>query len=70
MFTDWNSILSNRDNVNAVNHFASGRMSGEEFYSRFSGTRLGGSIRNLLRTYGVDRARILAKKALNRRELV
>jgi hypothetical protein len=70
MFTDWNSILSNRGNVHTVNNFANGSISGEDFYARFCGTPLGGSIRNLLRTYGVERARILAKKALNRRELV
>ena len=70
MTTDWNSILVNRENVNAVHSFANGRISGEDFYARFSGTKLGGHVRNLLRTYGVERARILAKKALNRRELV
>jgi hypothetical protein len=70
MTTDWNSILVNRENVNAVHSFANGRISGEDFYARFSCTKLGGHVRNLLRTYGVERARILAKKALNRRELV
>lgn len=70
MATDWSSILLNRQNVNIVNNFANGRISGMEFYHKFSGTELGGHIRNLLRTYGVEHARILAKKALNRRELV
>ena len=70
MATNWGSILANRENIVIVNNFANGTISGMEFYYKFSGTKLGGHIRNLLRTYGVEHARILAKKALNRRELV
>ena len=65
--TDWNSVLTNRTSVNVVSQFAQGSMSGRQFYSAFSNTPSGGVVRNLLRTHGVDRARVLARKALNRR---
>tara|TARA_R100000008_G_scaffold54328_1_gene33161 strand:+ start:10698 stop:10910 length:213 start_codon:yes stop_codon:yes gene_type:complete len=68
MTTNWTSILSNRKNRSAVTNFANGNMTGREFYATFANTSLGGHVRNLLRTYGVDRARKLARKALNRRE--
>ena len=45
-------------------------MTGREFYAVFANTSLGGHVRNLLRSYGVDRSRKLARKALNRREFV
>ena len=70
MTTNWTSILSNRKNRTAVTNFANGNMTGREFYSAFANTSLGGHVRNLLRSYGVDQARKLARKALNRRELV
>jgi len=65
--TDWNVVLTNRSNVNAVRSFASGNTSGRQFYASFANTPSGGVVRNLLRTHGVDRARVLARKALNRR---
>ena len=65
--TDWNAVLTNRTSVNVVSQFAPGSMSGRQFYSAFSNTPSGGVVRNLLRTHGVDRARVLARKALNRR---
>ncbi len=68
MTTDWNSILSNRKNVTAVKKFATGGSSGREFYASFANTSTGGNVRKLLRTHGVDGARMLAKKALSRRE--
>tara|TARA_Y100000401_G_C8316331_1_gene222678 strand:+ start:221 stop:430 length:210 start_codon:yes stop_codon:yes gene_type:complete len=68
MTTDWNSILSNRKNVTAVKKFATGGSSGREFYASFANTSTGGNVRTLLRTHGVDGARMLAKKALSRRE--
>tara|TARA_A100001515_G_scaffold16570_1_gene12080 strand:- start:60 stop:272 length:213 start_codon:yes stop_codon:yes gene_type:complete len=70
MTTDWNSILSNRKNVTAVTKFANGGSSGREFYASFANTSTGGSVRTLLRTHGVDGARMLAKKALSRRKTV
>lgn len=70
MTTDWNSILSNRKNMTAVKRFADGGSSGREFYASFANTSTGGSVRTLLRTHGVDGARILAKKALSRRKTV
>ena len=65
--TDWNAVLTNRSNVSAVRNFASGSISGRQFYASFANTPSGGVVRNLLRTHGVDRARVLARKALNRR---
>jgi len=65
--TDWNAVLTNRTSVNVVSNFAQGNMSGRQFYSAFANTPSGGVVRNLLRTHGVDRARVLARKALSRR---
>ena len=65
--TDWSAVLTNRSNVSAVRNFASGNTSGRQFYACFANTESGGVVRNLLRTHGVDRARVLARKALNRR---
>ena len=70
MTTNWSSILGNRKNVTAVKRFASGGSSGREFYASFTNTSTGGSVRSLLRTHGVDGARMLAKKALSRRKTV
>jgi hypothetical protein len=68
MTTDWNSILGDRKNVSLATQFAMGNLSGSEFYSHFAGTECGGEVRNLLRSKGgVNRARVLARKALNRR---
>lgn len=69
MTTDWNSILSNRKNVTAAKSFATGGLSGSDFYSHFAGTESGGEVRTLLRNGGVDRARTLTRKALNRRNV-
>jgi len=65
--TDWNAVFTNRTNINVVRNFAQGNMSGRQFYSAFANTPSGGVVRNLLRNHGVDRARVLARKALNRR---
>ncbi len=65
--TDWNAVLTNRTSVNVVSNFAKGDMTGRQFYSAFANTPSGGVVRNLLRDHGVDRARVLARKALNRR---
>ena len=70
MTTNWNSILGNRKNRSVVESFASGEITGRDFYAAFANTSLGGNVRNLLRSYGVNRSRSLARKALNRRECV
>lgn len=67
MTTDWNSLLSTKRNVTTVSKFASGNISGRSFYSKFANTPVGGTVRSLLRNYGVNRARTLARKALSRR---
>lgn len=69
MTTDWNSILKDRQNVSLAQQFAMGNLSGSEFYSYHAGTDSGGQVRSLLRAEGgVDRARGLTRKALNRRK--
>ncbi len=70
MMTDWNAILSNRKNVSLARQFATGSITGREFYSHFAGTDTGGEVRSLLRTGGVNRARTLTRKALNRRNVI
>jgi hypothetical protein len=67
--TDWGSVLTTKQNILNVKNFVDGNLSGREFYSRFANTDSGGVVRNLLRTYGVDHARRLARKALSRREV-
>ena len=67
MTTDWNSLLGTKRNITTVSNFASGKLSGRSFYSSFANTSGGGTVRSLLRNYGVDRARTLARKALSRR---
>ena len=67
MTTNWTSLLSTKRNVNTVSSFATGDISGRQFYSAFANTDSGGIVRGLLRNYGVDRARSLARKALSRR---
>ncbi len=67
MTTDWTSLLTTKRNVTAVSSFASGTMSGRQFYSVFANTKSGGTVRSLLRNYGVSKARTLARKALSRR---
>jgi hypothetical protein len=48
--------------------FAHGIISDKKFYSQFKSTEHGGMIRNLLREKGVDNARKLALRALQRRK--
>lgn len=67
MTTDWTSVFTTDTNVDTVQNFADGTLSGRQFYSHFANTESGGTVRNLLRHYGVDHARRLARKALSRR---
>jgi hypothetical protein len=67
MYTDWNSLLNTKRNINAVSNFANGSTTGKEFLSSFANTSGGGTARTLLRERGVTGARVLAKKALSRR---
>ena len=68
MTTNWNIILNgNRRNIKLAKNFAVGNLSGSEFYSYFKNTEAGGEVRSLLRNGGVNRARQLTRKALNRR---
>ena len=67
MTTDWNSLLTTKRNITTVSNFASGAMTGKEFYSSFANTSGAGTVRTLLRERGVTGARVLAQKALSRR---
>lgn len=67
--TDWGTLLSSKKNVSLVEQFAFGDMSGNTFYSAFSNTQHGGTVRTLLRTYGVTYSKRLARKALGRRSV-
>lgn len=65
--TNWSLLVTNRYNRKNLALFASGQKSGRAFYEEYAGGELGGTVRNLLKENGVDRARNLAKKALRRR---
>ena len=67
MMTDWEALLSSKQDVGVVKQFAYGCMSGRDFYSTFSNTENGGVVRSLLRKNGVTYSKRLARKALNRR---
>ena len=45
MTTDWNTILSNRQSVSVAQKFATGNLSGSEFYSYHANTASGGEVR-------------------------
>jgi len=67
MTTNWTLLLNTKQDRSTVSSFASGDISGKEFYSGFVNTSSGGVVRGLLRNYGVDQSRTLARKALSRR---
>ena len=67
MTTNWTNLLSSKKNVSKVVNFARGQMSGQDFYSHFTNTENGGTVRGLLRDHGVNESRRLARKALSRR---
>ena len=67
MTTNWNAVLKTRNNIRLAKKFATGTISGAEFYSNFANTEEGGEIRTLLRKGGVQHARQLTRKALSRR---
>ena len=65
MKTDWTGLIE--ANKSSVAKFATGKMSGRDFYNVFRNTDLGGEARSLLRNRGVTYARRLARKGLKRR---
>lgn len=67
--TNWTTLLSTPGNVEVVQRFALGTLSGREFYSRFKGTKSCGEVRGLIRS-GTGRARKVARQALRRRGLL
>jgi hypothetical protein len=64
---NWNTILANVDE-NDVRGFATGVLSGRELTQEASFSDAAGEVRKLLRTYGVSKARQVARKALSRRD--
>ncbi len=69
--TDWESVLKTRNDRSVITAFAEGLCSGRQLTLYFSGKNpQAGIIRGLLRGVGVAHARVLAGKALSRRQLV
>lgn len=66
---DWNKVFRVVGNSDVVD-FATGRASGRRFYDSAVNTTVGGEVRSLLRSRGVEGARVLARKACRRRHLV
>lgn len=50
-----------------IKKFAKQELSGEKVASAFKNTEFAGEFRSLVRTHGVKKARVLARKALKRR---
>lgn len=64
---NWSSIAQSNGGVVSLLQFASGQLSGRQFYELHKNTKTGGEVRNLLRERGVAKARELARKAVKRR---
>jgi len=65
--TNWNCLVTNSYKRRSLKLFASGEKSGRWYYDKYACGDLGGTVRNLLRDKGVEKARKLAKRALRRR---
>lgn len=63
--TNWSLI--NQKMKTELAGFVNGTISGRQFYRQAQINGIGGEVRSLLRTHGVDYARRLGKKALSRR---
>ena len=63
---NWNELL-NPNTMNYFSGFANGQWSGRQLYALFANTPYGGGVRGLLRNNGVEKARELTKRALQRR---
>lgn len=66
MVTNW-SLISAVAGLSTVKSFATGEISGKQFYSNVVGTDASGVVRTLLREHGTAKARRLARKAIRRR---
>jgi len=65
--TNWSNLLSAKNDRKLLAAFANGSVSGDSYYDNYKYTEKAGEVRSLIRENGVDRARILARKALRRR---
>jgi len=64
--TNWDLLLMRSYDRKMFTMFKTGGFSGRQLYAAYVNTESGGEVRRLLRG-GVDRARDLTRKALNRR---
>ena len=68
--TNWNTLLSSKCAVKALNGFASGCESTRSVTAKFANTNKAGEFRRLVRNYGTTYARSLTRKALRYRGLM
>ncbi len=68
--TNWGDILTNTKVADAYRRFASGKSTRTELENEFKNTEFAGSFRTLVRSGGADRAKTVARKALQRRKLI
>ena len=61
---NWKSLMACREIIEA---FANGKMSARNVTEAFKNTQHAGEFRYLIRSHGVDQARVLARRALRRR---
>jgi hypothetical protein len=66
---NWNDLTANTSQVNLLRQFIKGDVSGRQLYDVYKNTAYGGIVRGLLREKGVEDARRLAKRALERRSI-
>ena len=66
---NWNDLTGNNAKINLLRQFANGAVSGRQLYAVYKNTAHGGLVRGLLRDKGVEDARRLAKRALERRSI-
>jgi len=68
---NWKLLLDSSDSeVYMLEKFASGEASARNLTSLFTNTKFAGEFRQLIRNNGVDMARKLTRRALQRRGLV
>lgn len=66
---NWSAILENAHVLDAYKRFANGQ-SLKSIEREFRNTDHAGDFRYITRTYKADKARVLARKAISRREVI
>lgn len=64
----WNDVIE-ITGIQPIVEFASNKLSGKKFEKMVRFTDISGSVRNLIRENGVNKARNIARKALRRRNV-